>query len=684
MAIAQSNLQAPPMPDVPEPNYDTEYLRMESPLFVDGKETPIWSEDFANGISTWVNAGFTATGSPSPNANWEYRGPSTNPNVSQGSRGFYSGVNNATPTNSPILSPSAANGFVIFDSDFLDNGNTSTVGAGSAPAPHVGTLESPVINLSAHPNVVIELYSYARTFNSFFHVAFSSDGGLTYPDSIRIGSQFPVNTATPRDFRTLANVSSFIGGESNVKIKLIFDGRNPQSATANPGLYFWMVDDIAIKTAPNTLFSFQEARDASNNVIELFDVTADNPVVWYNFFGGGTVPPGVYPISTTRQARGISFNTNIRNIGAAPQTNVQFTVDIFESGNLVTSLSSPAAPLIAPGDIVTAATFTTNFWTPAQNGLYACVFKVVSDSLTAANNGPNSIDGRPDTVFINVANNSFGVDFNRFNNALGTTQLGSDGSAMAVRFEGLQGSFDQALGARLGLSNLTQAGAQVEFKVYRNLDLSGGLPLASATKTITAADISQGFAEVEFYNPITNTGQVDMEYPNASPISSFQDSAFWLVAEFFSSNNQFRVMVRNDRTTFSPFQTLMYNSNSNSWFSRYTNSRNFSRPHLRMITCEANSACRFNVEKIETNTSDIRYYPNPSTGRLNIEFRNMNSEMATLRINDLSGKLVHREMARTNNSGAHQMDLSNLASGIYILSVEVDGKINTYKVSVEK
>lgn len=681
-AIAQSPVNVPTMPDMPEINYDNENLRHESPLFIDGKETPIWSEDFANGLTGWTNTGFTGTGSPSANAIWEYRGPNTNPNNSQGSRGFYSGVNNANPTNSPILSPTAANGFVIFDSDFLDNGNTSTVGAGIAPAPHVGTLESPIINLSAHPNIVLELYSYARMFNAYFYVAFSADGGLTYPDSIRIAPQFPVNTASPRDFRTLANVSAFIGGESNARIKLVFDGRNPRSATANPGLYFWMVDDIAIKTAPNTLFSFQEATDANGNTIELFDVKADNPMVWYSFFGGGMVSPGVYPITSVIQNRGISFNSNVRNIGAQTQTGVRLAVEVYQAGSLITTLQSPSVPILASGDIATAATLETNFWTPPQQGLYACVFKVTSDSLSAALNGPNSIDGRPDTVFINLSFDSFGHDFNRFNNSLGTNQLGSDGSRMAVRYEIAEGSRDLAVGARLGLSNLTQPGAVVDFQIFRNLDLAGGFPIAVASKTITAADISQGFVEVDFFNP----DPISMEYPTPTPITAFQDSAFWLVAEFTSNNNQFPLMVRNDRTTASPFQSLMFNSNSGNWFSRYTGSRNFARPHLRLFVCPdpAIQTCGINVTAHDANTNNIRYYPNPTTGRLLLEFRDVQNSTAILRLTDLSGKLVQTEMARNIKRSHHQMELSHLAPGMYILSIDIDGRTHTYKVKIEK
>jgi hypothetical protein len=87
---------------------------------------------------------------------------------------------------------------------------------------------------------------------------------------------------------------------------------------------------------------------------------------------------------------------------------------------------------------------------------------------------------------------------------------------------------------------------------------------------------------------------------------------------------------------------------------------------------------------MEANHGGVRYFPNPTTGRLLLEFKNTRSESANLRVTDMTGKVVHSEVARTINSGQHQMNLGFLSSGMYILSVEVDGKINTYKVSIEK
>ena len=128
-------------------------------------ETVIWSEDFASGIpTTWMNYG-TAVGVADPDAKWEYRGTTTTPSIATGSRGGYAGP--ASTGQLPIQSTTAANGFVVFDSDFLDNAGIAGnfCGTGSiACAPHVANLETGVINLLGHPTVDLLFTQYYRRF----------------------------------------------------------------------------------------------------------------------------------------------------------------------------------------------------------------------------------------------------------------------------------------------------------------------------------------------------------------------------------------------------------------------------------------------------------------------------------------------------------------------------------------
>ena len=119
----------------------------------------IWSENFGSNPTGngWMNYGFrgTNTGStPDTNGVWEYRGTSTLPASGTGSRGAYAAGTTA------IQSPTRTNGFMIFDSDWLDNnGVAGAFGTGVLPADHRGMLVSPLIDLSAHDFVNLSLVS---------------------------------------------------------------------------------------------------------------------------------------------------------------------------------------------------------------------------------------------------------------------------------------------------------------------------------------------------------------------------------------------------------------------------------------------------------------------------------------------------------------------------------------------
>ena len=124
------------------------------------KSTPFWTEDFSNGIPSSWQEGHAAGSASAP---WIYRGPGTTPGVNTGSQGAYAG------TQGPIMSSTASNGFMIFDSDYYDNGGTAgNFGSGQYPSNtpaspgHVGTLTTDSIDCSMYSDVTI-------LFNSFYN-----------------------------------------------------------------------------------------------------------------------------------------------------------------------------------------------------------------------------------------------------------------------------------------------------------------------------------------------------------------------------------------------------------------------------------------------------------------------------------------------------------------------------------
>ena len=177
LLIAQSPLKKQPSFDFPVSPTISEVNSTYAPAKVKkaGPGDVIYSFDFNSGIPTgWSNAGSSSA------ALWEYRGAATTPSNAVGSRGAYA-------SGDPIASSSASNGFMIFDSDFLDNGGVAgAFGTGLAPAPADGQLITGVMDFSATPNVTLTMESFCRQFASGFFVSFSTDGGATFNDTLNI------------------------------------------------------------------------------------------------------------------------------------------------------------------------------------------------------------------------------------------------------------------------------------------------------------------------------------------------------------------------------------------------------------------------------------------------------------------------------------------------------------------
>lgn len=202
----------------------------------------LFYESFGDGFNgdpgngAWSNTGANS-------ADWEYRGPGTTtiPNANFGSRGAFRGDAN------PINSITPTNGFIIFDSDWLDNGGEITdMGGGVSPTPHIGILESPSMDLTGINSAQLSFNTFFRRFQATALVEFSTDGGANWGNQITIfGAEFPTNASTPNGIRLGTFLPLSIMGESNVKMRLIFDGQTESNPNGS-GYYFWMVDDILI------------------------------------------------------------------------------------------------------------------------------------------------------------------------------------------------------------------------------------------------------------------------------------------------------------------------------------------------------------------------------------------------------------------------------------------------------
>jgi PKD repeat protein len=80
----------------------------------------------------------------------------------------------------------------------------------------------------------------------------------------------------------------------------------------------------------------------------------------------------------------------------------------------------------------------------------------------------------------------------------------------------------------------------------------------------------------------------------------------------------------------------------------------------------------------------VNVFPNPSNGLFEVQFDLERSSKVSLILRDVSGRIVSQTMPSNNLSGSVKilMDVSGVSSGLYLLSIDADGKQTTRKVFV--
>ncbi len=266
------------------------------------RELEIWGEDFDSGIpESWTNeeVGGIAT--------WEYRGPDTTPGIDAGSRG--SCIEEGESAGPPIQSDSWVNGFVIFDSNYWDDniGPCGNMGAGPAPAPHSAYLTTESIDLSAYDKVGVLFTQYHKNWAATTELQVSVDGGAW--DTV-IANSFAANESSELGHIERKNITEYVGGESDVRLRFAFEGQ----------YYFWMLDDIILFELDDNNLIVQSATYGDYNEFGT-DIIAEMEKLEYSQYPD-EMPPRLY------------FTTEVSNYGAEVQNQVKLHASVINETTL--------------------------------------------------------------------------------------------------------------------------------------------------------------------------------------------------------------------------------------------------------------------------------------------------------------------------------------------------------------
>lgn len=309
---------------------------------------PLVHWDFANGIpSSWINS------SESGIANWEYRGPDTDPDISVCSRG------SCGAASQPITSLTAENGFVIFDSNYWDDDDDvcGGLGTGQDPAPHTAWLTTEPMDFSSYSTLVLTWQQQFKHYISSTKVQISNDGGNTFVDIFtNPGSFSPVS-----EWRTV-NINTWAANQPDVRFRFLFSGT----------YYWWLLDDIVVYSPnPNDI------------MLSIPKYTTFNPL--------GTLPYhdmdyNMYPLAMIPQ---FMFSGTGINIGGNSQTQVKLQVKVKEEG--ITQLYNGQSTMqtLTAGQTSTFS-LTTPFTTPPVVAEYKIEYDL--DQLQTDDNVSNNKD----------------------------------------------------------------------------------------------------------------------------------------------------------------------------------------------------------------------------------------------------------------------------------------------------
>lgn len=655
-----------------------------APLGIAAIGDTIFYETFGNGLSgdagngMWATNGKDYNGVNDPNALWEYRGVSTIPDNTFGSRGAYEA------SHLPILSPTVSNGFFIFDSDYLDNGGVQgAFGAGTSPSPHESWLVSPSFSTIGYNSLRLSLNVYCRRFQGETYVLLSNDDGQTWGDSILIwGFENGVSFATEKDSKLYLSVD-YLANFSNCKVALYFDG-----ITNGDGYYFSMVDDLLITESPDNDLILEE-------------------INWNALSGSSLLTYYTQIPSHVADADTISLIGSFSNIGKNDQTNTY----------VLSSISHPNGSVVLSSDSINSSTSTsgnleinTPFILNEGIGTYQFAFSIASDSVDDFPEN-NALD----TMSIEVTDSTYARDINASGNYWtgpgNTYEIGNMFHVLDTV---------KATSVSLLLGSETISGEAISIYVY-----DSAFNIISSREFITITnqeiDILTAFSIPEVLLPpgkyvVSCKTYSDGVYMVPSQFPSDDSTVFidpnaggtWFTTSIVPV---IRLNVSDDfwvcdlealaicTGTYSALAIGSYGTPpySFSWSTGDTTANITITvpvwPNIYTVTitddslCQATSTVSYlpcvGIEESEL-YGNISVYPNPNNGQFILELENVLSGNYEVNIYNALGQMVRNSIIQVNGSYSELMQLNSLEKGIYFMKVSDSfGKQITHKFSIE-
>lgn len=526
-----------------------------------------------------------------------------------GSWGNFNG-NGATAGGTAIASTSAANGFLICDPD---SANHFVYGqpSGSTYQYLESYFTTSAIDLTGYPNVLLEFEQFFRFNNSVnLNVMVSTD--LTTWTTWTVQGSTTNNNASPNAQAVAINISSVAGNQSTVYIRIGWNAR----------VYYWMIDDMKIS-------------EAADNDLKIVNTNYHNQNPMST---GSTIK---YTHVPTNQVAPVSFRGSLVNFGAQAQTNCNVNVNIVDAGMTNYYSGAGTAGNMNPGDSLHAV---INAFTPAAtvrdyNVIYNLTYANVASDASLENNS--------DTGWFKVTNLVYGRDNNTYSGG-GLWNGAGDPYVMGNTYQIINSWPVNTV--RVAFSAGTAVGVVVYAELYEivggNFNLVATSSGGAFEKTLASTDISGG----------GNIVWVDLQIP----LTTLNAGGEYIVCVgHYGGPDDCTIM---NGGTSQAQTSFLLDGTDNTWY--YITSCPMIRIANTNIGIDEND--KFSV-------SYLQNFPNPANGLTTFEFELKEESKIAFEITDISGKVVFTTDLGFKSAGANsfQLDLSNLASGVYHYSLTV-------------
>jgi len=509
-----------------------------------------------------------------------------------------------------ILSSSANDGWAMIDSDEYG----SLTGGNDLEDAWLTTANP--LDLTATPNVIVEFETFYKRYNyerPYLVVGIGDGlGNVTWPDLdpmtdissmnnvFDIFPNWPDVTFSDNPQKIRINVSAALTGSSNeVYFRLNWTGRWG---------YAWFVDD------------FKVLEQAQN------DILIQN--TWVTNENTNGIQYAITPIDQVES--NWSIGADIYNFGVVDQTNVDLEGDF-------TSFSVNDSRALIENE----ATYSLGTTAPQSLtvGLYEGIFTVVSDDETAGPEFGNNIMLRN----FEISDSLYAIDgigvhpiSELKTSSIGTTTFDNspDGIMLGAMYHIKQSSL--VSGVRLMLASGTQEGGMIVGSIVDSLEFWESTPsplLSTLEHYVSANDISNGYVDAYFSTPIMLDAGI-----------------YYAAAKVHSYEYQKNIYVVNDLTVEQP----SYASAVNNKGVTYTNGNAIG---VRLLM--NGGWLSLNENKL----NDIKIYPNPSEGIINIQL--IQNDKYDIAVYDVIGNLL----LQSNNQGNSIIDLSSFGDGVYIINL---------------